>query len=290
MRMDHSERRISSWAGFNLAAPLVMGILNVTPDSFSDGGQHATQADAIAAGLAMRDAGADIIDIGGESTRPNAPAVPAATEIARIVPVVRALAGAGAVVSADTRNAATMEAALDAGAKIINDVSGLTHDPAAAGLIAARGCAVVVMHTRGTPRTMDAQARYDDIAEAVIAELLRSRDAALAAGIAAGNIALDPGFGFAKLGAQNLTLLRATERLAGLGHPLLIGVSRKRFIGEFSGQSEPNKRFPGSVAAGLYALGQGASILRVHDVAETVQALKIWRELTLPALRSAKAI
>jgi dihydropteroate synthase len=290
MRMDHSERRISSWAGFNLAAPLVMGILNVTPDSFSDGGQHATQAAAIAAGFAMRDAGADIIDIGGESTRPNAPAVPAATEIARIVPVVRALAGAGAVVSADTRNAATMEAALDAGAKIINDVSGLTHDPAAAGLIAARGCAVVVMHTRGTPRTMDAQARYDDIAEAVIAELLRSRDAALAAGIAAGNIALDPGFGFAKLGAQNLTLLRATERLAGLGHPLLIGVSRKRFIGEFSGQSEPNKRFPGSVAAGLYALGQGASILRVHDVAETVQALKIWRELTLPALRSAKAI
>jgi dihydropteroate synthase len=288
--MDHSERRISTWAGFNLTAPLVMGILNVTPDSFSDGGQHATQADAIAAGLAMRDAGADIIDVGGESTRPNAPAIPAPTEIARIVPVIQALADAGATVSADTRNAATMAAALDAGARIINDVSGLTHDPAAAGLIAARGCAVVVMHTRGTPRTMDAQARYDDIAEEVLAELLHRRDAALAAGVAPRDIALDPGFGFAKLGAQNLALLRATKRFASLGHPLLIGVSRKRFIGEFSGQPEAKKRFPGSIAAGLYALTQGAAILRVHDVAETVQAIKIWRELTLPPLACAKAI
>jgi dihydropteroate synthase len=288
--MDHSDRRISTWAGFNLAAPLVMGILNVTPDSFSDGGLHATQADAIAAGLAMLEAGADIIDVGGESTRPNAPAIPAATEIARIVPVIQALADAGARLSADTRNAATMEAALDAGAKIINDVSGLTHDPAAAGLIAARGCAVVVMHTRGTPRTMDAQARYDDIVEEVLTELLVRRDAALAAGVDAHNIALDPGFGFAKLGAQNMALLRATKRFAGLGHPLLIGVSRKRFIGEFSGQGEAKKRFPGSIAAGLYALSQGASILRVHDVAETVQALKIWRELTLPPLACAKAL
>ncbi len=278
--MDSSDRRVTRWAGFNLAAPLVMGILNVTPDSFSDGGQHASQAEAIAAGLAMREAGADIIDIGGESTRPNAPAVPAATEIARILPVIQALAEAGIVVSADTRNAATMAAALDAGARIINDVSGLTHDPAAAPLIAARNCAVIVMHTRGTPRSMDAQARYDDIVAEVCAELLARRDAALAAGVAAHNIALDPGFGFAKLGAQNLALLRATRRLSGLGHPLLIGISRKRFIGEFSGQPEPKKRFPGSIAAALYALSQGAAILRVHDVAETVQALKIWRELT----------
>ncbi len=290
MRMGTSDRRVSTWAGFNLAAPRVMGILNVTPDSFSDGGQHATVADAIAAGLAMREAGADIIDIGGESTRPNAPAVAAPTEIARIAPVIQALAEAGAVVSADTRNAATMQAALDAGARIINDVSGLTHDPAAAGLIAARGCAVIVMHTRGTPRTMDAQARYEDVVEQVLTELLVRRDAALAAGVAAHNIALDPGFGFAKLGAQNLALLRATKRFAGLGHPLLTGVSRKRFIGDFSGQSEPKKRFPGSIAAGLYALSHGASILRVHDVAETVQAIKIWRELTLPPLACAKAI
>jgi dihydropteroate synthase len=288
--MDHSESRSPTWAGFKLAAPLVMGILNVTPDSFSDGGQHATSAAAIAAGLAMRDAGADIIDIGGESTRPNAPAVPAATEIARTMPVIRALVDAGAVVCADTRNAATMEAALNAGAKIINDVSGLTHDPAAAGLIAARNCAVVVMHSRGTPRTMDAQARYDDVVEEVLAELWARRDAAVAAGVAAHNMALDPGFGFAKLGAQNLALLRATRRFAALGHPLLIGVSRKRFIGDFGGEKEPTKRFPGSIAAGLYALMQGAAILRVHDVAETVQAIKIWRELTLPPLACAKAI
>jgi dihydropteroate synthase len=235
----------------------------------------------------MLEAGADIIDIGGESTRPNAHAIPAPTEIARITPVIQALAEAGAVVCADTRNAATMEAALDAGAKIINDVSGLAHDPAAAGLIATRGCAVIVMHTRGTPRTMDAEARYDDIVEEVLAELLRRRDAALAAGIAARHIALDPGFGFAKLGTQNLTLLRATKRFARLGHPLLIGVSRKRFIGEASGQPEPKKRFPGSIAAALYALTQGAAILRVHDVAETMQAVKIWRELTETPLGSA---
>jgi dihydropteroate synthase len=205
------------------------------------------------------------------------------------MPVIRALADAGATVSADTRNAATMAAALDAGAKIINDVSGLTHDPAAAGLIAARGCAVVVMHTRGTPRTMDAQANYDDVVEEVLAELLAKRDAAIAAGVGARNIALDPGFGFAKLGAQNLALLRATSRFAGLGHPLLIGVSRKRFIGTFGGEPEPRNRFPGSIAAGLYALSQGAAILRVHDVSQTVQAIKIWRELTLPPLACAKA-
>jgi dihydropteroate synthase len=290
MRMDHSDTRTASWAGFNLAVPLVMGILNVTPDSFSDGGQHATQAAAIAAGLAMLEAGADIIDIGGESTRPNAPAIPAPTEIARIMPVIQALADAGGVVCADTRNAATMAAALDAGAKIINDVSGLTHDPAAAGLIASRNCAVIVMHTRGTPRTMDARANYDDVVAEVLAELVAKRDAAIAAGVAAANIALDPGFGFAKLGAQNLALLRATSRFAGLGHPLLIGVSRKRFIGAFGGEPEPRKRFPGSIAAGLYALAQGAAILRVHDVPETVQALKIWRELTATLVESAKAI
>lgn len=280
----------ASWAGFDLMAPLVMGILNVTPDSFSDGGQHATQAAAIAAGLAMLEAGADIIDIGGESTRPNAPAIPAPTEIARIMPVIQALAAAGAVVCADTRNAATMQAALDSGARIINDVSGLTHDQAAAGLIAARGCAVIVMHTRGTPRTMDAQANYDDVVAEVLTELLAKRDAAIAAGVAARNIALDPGFGFAKLGAQNLALLRATRRFAGLGHPLLIGVSRKRFIGTFGGEPEPRNRFPGSIAAGLYALAQGAALLRVHDVPQTVQALKIWRELTATPVESAKAI
>jgi dihydropteroate synthase len=269
---------VMNFAGFDVTArPLVMGIINVTPDSFSDGGQFAAADDAIAAGRAMLAAGADILDIGGESTRPGAAIVPPEEEIGRIVPVIRALAGA--VISVDTRNAATMAAALDAGATIVNDVSGLRHDPAALGLVAARGCPVILMHMRGTPETMNAQAQYENVVENVLAELTALREAAIAAGIAAENIALDPGFGFAKLGGQNLALLRATARFAALGHPLVIGVSRKRFIGEFSGEPDAKKRLPGSLAAGLYALGQGAAILRVHDVAATVQAVRIWRLL-----------
>jgi dihydropteroate synthase len=267
------------WAGFSLQRPLVMGILNVTPDSFSDGGQHATAAAAIDAGLAMLAAGADIIDIGGESTRPNAAPVPPAEEISRTIPVIAALAARGAVISADTRNAATMQAALDAGARIINDVSGLHHDPAARPLLARHGAPVILMHMRGSPQTMNCQAHYANVIDDVLAELTATRDAALAAGIRAEAIALDPGFGFAKLGAQNLALLRATPRFAALGHPLLAGLSRKKFIGEFGQEPDPQKRLPGSLAAGLYAIAQGAHILRVHDVPETVQALRIWQRL-----------
>jgi dihydropteroate synthase len=267
-----------NFAGFDVTArPLVMGIINVTPDSFSDGGQFVAADAAIAAGRAMLAAGADILDIGGESTRPGAAIVPPDEEISRIVPVIRALAGA--VISVDTRNAATMAAALDAGATIVNDVSGLRHDPAAASLVAARGSPVILMHMRGTPATMNAQAHYDNVVDDVLAELSALRDAAIAAGIVAENIALDPGFGFAKLGAQNLALLRATARFAALGHPLVVGVSRKRFIGEFSGEPVAKNRLPGSLAASLYALGQGAAIVRVHDVAATVQAVRIWRLL-----------
>lgn len=268
-----------AWAGLRLDRPLVMGILNVTPDSFSDGGQHATPEAAIAAGAAMLAAGADILDIGGESTRPGAAAVSPPQEMARLLPVIAALAAQGALISADTRNAATMAAALDAGARIINDVSGLTHDPAALALAAARACPVVLMHTRGTPATMSTQAQYADITTEVLAELTALRDAALAAGLKPEAIALDPGLGFAKLGAQNLTLLQATKRFTALGHPLLIGLSRKKFIGEFSGEPAPARRGAGSIAAGLYAVAQGAHILRVHDVPETVQALRIWQRL-----------
>jgi dihydropteroate synthase len=269
---------VMNFAGFDVTArPLVMGIINVTPDSFSDGGQFVAADAAIAAGRAMLAAGADILDIGGESTRPGAAIVPPDEEISRIVPVIRALAGA--VISVDTRNAATMAAALDAGATIVNDVSGLRHDPAAASLVAARGSPVILMHMRGTPATMNAQAHYDNVVDDVLAELSALRDAAIAAGIVAENIALDPGFGFAKLGAQNLALLRATARFAALGHPLVVGVSRKRFIGEFSGEPVAKNRLPGSLAASLYALGQGAAIVRVHDVAATVQAVRIWRLL-----------
>jgi dihydropteroate synthase len=283
-----AEPRAQDWAGLKLAGPLVMGILNVTPDSFSDGGQWGSPDAAIAAGIAMLEAGADIIDIGGESTRPDAEAVPVDQEISRILPVIKALAARGAKISVDTRNAATMATALDAGAAIINDVSALQYDAASMKLAASRHCPVILMHMRGSPATMNAEARYLDVAGEVLAELSQRRDAALAAGIAAENIALDPGFGFAKLGAQNLELLRATARLASLGHPLVIGVSRKRFIGQFGAEQNPAKRFPGSIAAALYAISQGASILRVHDVAETVQGLKIWRELTAAPVESAK--
>jgi len=268
------------WAGFSLRRPLVMGILNVTPDSFSDGGSYASPDSAIAAGAKMLTDGADILDIGGESTRPNAPLVHPEEEMARILPVIKALAAQGAVISVDTRNAATMAAALDAGARIINDVSGLKHDPAARGVVAARGCPVVLMHMRGTPMTMNCQAHYADLVGEVLDELAATRDAAVAAGILPQNIALDPGLGFAKLGVQNILLLQATKRFLALGHPLLIGLSRKKFIGEFGGAAEVQKRGPGSLAAGLYAVAQGAHMLRVHDVPETVQALKLWTRLT----------
>jgi dihydropteroate synthase len=277
------------WAGLSLDRPLVMGILNVTPDSFSDGGRFLDPQTAIVAGRAMLEQGADILDIGGESTRPEARLVRPEEEIARLAPVIAALAAEGALISADTRNAATIRAALDAGARIINDVSGLKHDAGAAALVAAAKCPVVLMHMRGTPMTMNCQAHYADLVPDVLAELIATRDAAIAAGIAPGAIALDPGLGFAKIGAQNLDLLRATSQLAAFGHPVIIGVSRKKFIGAFGGEPDATKRLPGSLAAGLFAVAQGAHILRVHDVAATVQGLKIWQALTHDPARSAKS-
>ncbi len=258
--------------------PLVMGVINVTPDSFSDGGDHFRAEDAIAAGEAMVEAGADILDIGGESTRPGAERIPPAEEIGRIVPVVAALARR-APVSVDTRNAATMKAALAAGARIVNDVSGLTHDPAAAGVIADADCPVVLMHMRGTPATMNALATYDDVALDVHDELADRIAAAEQAGIARGRIILDPGIGFAKTAEQNLELLRRLRLFRGFGLPLLVGVSRKRFIGLYGDAPEPKRRVPGSLAAALWAAINGVSILRMHDVAETVQALRVWRAI-----------
>ncbi|MDE2240596.1 MAG: dihydropteroate synthase [Rhodospirillales bacterium] len=271
--------QLTEWAGLRLDRPLVMGILNVTPDSFSDGGLHFSPDAAIAAGKRMRAAGADILDIGGESTRPGAQPLPVNLEIDRIVPVIRALAAEGAVISIDTRNAATMNAALEAGGKIVNDISGLRHDPAALPLVAQRGCPVVLMHMRGTPATMNDCAIYHDVAAEVEAELAQALASALAAGVKPENICLDPGLGFAKRGAQNITLLHATAHLAALGHPLLIGLSRKRFLGEISGEPHAGSRDPESLAAAIYAVAQGAHILRVHDVAGTVKALRVWQRL-----------
>ncbi|MDE2006542.1 MAG: dihydropteroate synthase [Rhodospirillales bacterium] len=269
----------ATWAGLSLDRPRLMAILNVTPDSFSDPGAHADPASAIAAGRAMLEAGADILDIGGESTRPGADPVAPEEEIRRVLPAIRALAATGAPLSIDTRHAATMAAALDAGARIVNDVSGLTHDPDSARLVAARGAPVVLMHSRGTPQSMQGLASYADVASEVVAELRARMAAAEAAGVARAAICLDPGFGFAKRPAHSTELLRRLPELAALGRPLLVGVSRKGFIGRLSGAAAAADRLAGSLAAGLFALSRGAAILRVHDIAATAQAVTVWQAL-----------
>jgi dihydropteroate synthase len=258
-----------------------MGVLNVTPDSFSDGGEYLNSQVAIAAGLAMAAAGADIIDVGGESTRPGALQTPPDVEQSRILPVIRCLASAGLRVSVDTRHAATMAAALDAGAAIVNDVSALSHDPGAAPLAAARGCPVVLMHMRGSPADMYAEARYDDVVLDVRRELAERIAVAERAGVGTGGIAIDPGIGFAKTARQSVELLRRLPELASLGYPILIGVSRKSFLAEVANETDPRRRLPGSLAAGLFALSRGAAILRVHDVAETIQAITVWQALLM---------
>jgi len=260
-----------------------MGILNVTPDSFSDGGDSFDPGRAIALGQRLIAEGADILDVGGESTRPGAVPVSVEEERRRILPVIAALAGPVAI-SVDTRNATTMAAALGAGATIVNDVSALRHDPAAASVVAASGCPVVLMHMRGTPATMSAHAIYGDIGAEVLAELAEHVARAVAAGVCPDAIAIDPGIGFAKTAEQNVALLRALPVLQSLGRPIVVGVSRKNFIGLFSGEDDPKQRGPGSVAAGLFALMRGASILRVHDVAVTVQAMRVWQGLAGSAI------
>jgi dihydropteroate synthase len=254
---------------------MIMGILNASPDSFANGGAAAT-ADH---GLAMIAAGAAILDIGGESTRPGADIVPPHEEQARVLPLIRALAGRGADISIDTRNASTMRMALDAGAVIVNDVTGLSHDPDAAAVVAQAGCRVVLMHMRGTPQSMAGLAQYGDVVAEVKAELGARVAAAEQARVLRANIIIDPGIGFAKAAAQNIELLQRLGEFQAYGLPILVGVSRKSFIGTYGGESDPARRAPGSIAAGLFAVQQGASILRVHDVAETAQALRIWQRL-----------
>ncbi|WP_415385544.1 dihydropteroate synthase [Roseomonas sp. BN140053] len=257
--------------------PLVMGILNVTPDSFSDGGRYGTEAAAVAAGEAMLAAGADMLDLGAESTRPGAEPVDPETECARLLPVLRHLAPA-ACVSVDTRNARTMRAALDAGATVVNDISALRHDPAALGTVAASGCSAVLMHMPGTdPRTMQALAQYGDVVPEVAAFLHARILACEAAGIPRHRIAVDPGLGFGKTLAHNLELLDRLPLLHGLGCAVLLGASRKGFIGRASGEPVAARRLGGSLAAALAGAARGAAILRVHDVAETVQALALAR-------------
>ena len=259
---------------------LVMGIVNVTPDSFSDGGSYLEADAAIAHGRELLAAGADLLDIGGESTRPGAAAVGAAEEIARVAPVIEALAGDGATVSVDTSKAVVAEAALSAGAGIVNDVTALA-DPEMASVCAARGPGLILMHMKGTPRTMQDNPVYGDVVVEVREFLAERMRLAIDAGIDEGGIWLDPGIGFGKTVEHNLELIARLGELADLGRPIVIGASRKNFIGAITGR-EVGDRLGGSIATNVLGLVHGADVLRVHDVAETIQAVRVAERIIGP--------
>jgi dihydropteroate synthase len=262
------------WAGLRLDRPRLMGVLNVTPDSFSDGGDFIDPERAVAQGRALAASGADIVDVGGESTRPGAEPVSPEDELRRIEPVVRRLAADGITVSIDTRRGAVMKAALAAGARIVNDVTALTGDAESLAIAAASDAALVLMHMAGDPRTMQVDPRYDDVTLDVF-DFLETRIAAcVAAGIPRERIAVDPGIGFGKNDAHNLALLARLALFHGTGCAVLLGASRKSFIGRLGGGG-PRQRLGGSLAAALAAAAQGVQLLRVHDVAETRQALAL---------------
>ena len=268
-----------------LDQPQVVGILNATPDSFSDGGVHEDPEAAADAGHAMSAAGAAIIDIGGESTRPGAKAVWEGDEAKRVLPVVERLARSGTAVSIDTRKAAVMEAALAAGAALVNDVSALTWDPRSAETVARAGCPIVLMHHQGAPETMQKAPHYDRPVPFEVYDWLEERiAAAVAAGIDRTKIVLDPGIGFGKTVQHNLQLLNGLSLFHGLGCPLMLGASRKRMIGALAGEAPADRRLAGSLALALKGAEQGVQLLRVHDVPETVQALRLWRGLRDAAL------
>jgi len=282
-----SDDKVKTFAGVTLDVPLVMGIVNVTPDSFSDGGRYLGVEAAIAHGRRLAAEGAVLIDVGGESTRPGAAPVSPEEEIARTVPVVKALAGEGIRVSIDTRHAAVMEAAVEAGAAIINDISALEGDPESLAVAARSGASVVLMHMQGKPSDMQAAPIYADAPREIRDYLAARIDACLAAGIPRDRLCVDPGIGFGKTLDHNLQLLAALGDLQGLGAPVLLGVSRKSFIGTLSRKEPPEQRLGGSLAAALVGLECGVKILRVHDVAETVQAVAVWHAIkSVPSKRS----
>jgi dihydropteroate synthase len=263
--------------GLALDRPLVMGIVNVTPDSFSDGGAHAEPKAAIRHGEALAAAGAHILDIGGESTRPGADPVPLGQELDRVLPVIEGLAGLGVPLSVDTRKPEVMAAAVTAGAAMINDVSALRADGDSLAAAARARVPVVLMHSRGEPRTMQDLTAYTDVLLDVFDELERRIEACVGAGIERGRLVVDPGIGFAKTAAQNLEVLGGVALLHGLGAPLMLGASRK--LGRAGAGQGPERRLPGSLAAALWGLSQGVHILRVHEVAETRQAVGLWTAL-----------
>jgi dihydropteroate synthase len=267
-----------------LDQPQVMGIVNATPDSFSDGGQFADAAAAAQAGADMAAQGAAIIDVGGESTRPGAKPVWEGDEMERVVPVIRQLSLGGAAVSVDTRKADVMTAAIEAGARMINDVSALTYDGRSAGIVAASSVPVVLMHHQGAPESMQDDPRYEDVLIEVYLWLAERIEAAEDAGIARDKVLIDPGFGFGKNVGHNLELMNGLALFHSLGCPMVVGASRKRTIGALSGEAPVEKRLGGSITFALKAVEQGAQIVRVHDVFETVQALRVWRGLRDQAL------
>jgi dihydropteroate synthase len=267
------------WAGLDLGGPRVMGVINVTPDSFSDGGAFLDPGAATAHGLALAAAGAAIIDVGGESTRPGAEPTDETEERRRVVPVVKALSEAGCLVSIDSRRATVMAAAIDAGARIVNDVGAL-EGPGCLDVAARAGLPVVLTHKRGEPRTMQQAARYDHVLLDVFDYLAARIAACAAAGIPAARIVVDPGLGFGKTGDHNLTILGHLGLLHGLGCALLVGASRKSFIGRLAGGAAPRDRLGGSLAAALHGIARGAQLVRVHDVHETAQALAIWQAIS----------
>lgn len=274
-----SSRGLSSMTANDASRPLIMGIVNVTPDSFSDGGQHSSIDAAIAHARQLVSEGADILDIGGESTRPGANAISVQEECARVVPVIDGCRDLGVTISIDSRKADVMAAAVAAGATLINDVSALEYDPSSLNFVAESGLPVCLMHSLADPKVMQDNPSYDDVVADVMAYLRGRVEVCEAAGIARGNIIVDPGIGFGKTVDHNLLLIKSLSAFQALGCDILLGVSRKSFIGRITHEPEASKRIIGSVAVALHGAQAGARILRVHDVKETRQALEIWRAI-----------
>ncbi|HKQ95615.1 MAG TPA: dihydropteroate synthase [Aestuariivirgaceae bacterium] len=281
-RLGALEAPRAAIAGLAMDAPQVMGIINVTPDSFSDGGETPDRSSAVALGRRLAEAGAAILDVGGESTRPGSEGVPEDVERSRVVPVIEALSGLGHKVSIDTRKPAIMEAATGAGAVMINDVSALRFDEGSRAAVARLKRPTVLMHAQGDPKTMQVNPTYDDVVLDVFDFLEAAVEEAVGAGLPRGLALVDPGIGFGKTFRQNLDVLGSLAIYHGLGVPLVVGASRKAFIGALTGHKTAKDRVSGSLAVAVAAVAQGAQILRVHDVRETLEAVKVWRAIMDP--------
>ncbi|PCJ99854.1 MAG: dihydropteroate synthase [Zetaproteobacteria bacterium] len=261
--------------------PLIMGVVNVTPDSFSDGGSYLATEKAIEHGKLLLKEGADILDIGGESTRPDAETVLEDKEIARVIPVIEGLVAHAPYISIDTRNAGTMRASIQAGANIVNDVSGLMHDAESIDVIAQSGLPVCIMHMQGNPKTMQNAPVYENVVDEILAFFEERLEFCAKRNIGSGTIIIDPGLGFGKTVEHNLSIIRNLHKFKAFGCPVLLGASRKSFIGALCDEAAPEKRVFGSVSAALYGVEKGADILRVHDVKETKQALTVHKAISL---------